>query len=314
MNADLGFVVARPNNFYAKLDTYNQDNLIGPPVPPIVPSMQYITLPQEHVNYGYDALTHDSDGSNYYNVTTGYGNRCTTFNTAKCPTNQIISPAGAPAPAPAPAPAHAQVREGYCHPPSQSSPNQNLRSQINDLQPVFFLDIKNCGHCRNMHNMLKQNQVLDLVVIKDINDPKNRQELVKLGGQGVPFIVSKRYGSNVTGVPPNLPALVMTLKQQKPKVSPQLAAQLKDLNLVVYVSDMCSYCKMYKQFIHENGLRPFIRIVNVGNKEETKNDPFLKTNSLVGYPTTYSCKHKTSFPGVPKNVAQIVALLTNQEH
>ena len=104
-NFDLGWVGTRPNTFYAKLDAYNQDSLFGPPEPPMTPSMQYITLPQEHVNYGYDALTHHSDGSRYYSVTSGYGNKCTTFNTAKCPTNQVIGGAGlAPAPAPAPAP------------------------------------------------------------------------------------------------------------------------------------------------------------------------------------------------------------------
>lgn len=103
-NFDLGQVITRPNNNYARLNAYNQDSLFGPPEPPMTPSMQYITLPQEHVNYGYEALTHDSDGSKYYNVTTGYGGKCTTFNTAKCPTNQVIAPAGVPAPAPAPTP------------------------------------------------------------------------------------------------------------------------------------------------------------------------------------------------------------------
>ena len=109
-NFDLGYVVTRPDNSYARLDAYNQDSIFGPPEPPMTPSMQYITLPQEHVNYGYNALTHNSDGGNYYTVANGYGKPCTTFNTAKCPTNQIIAPAGAPAPAPAPGPA---PMEGY---------------------------------------------------------------------------------------------------------------------------------------------------------------------------------------------------------
>ena len=308
VNQDLGFVVTRPNNFYAKLDTYNQDSLIGPPVPPIVPSMQYITLPQEHANYGYDALTHHGDGSNYYSVTTGYGNKCTTFSTAKCPTNQIISPAGAPAPAPAPAPA---VREGFCQP---SSGESSLKKKIAQLDLLIYVDTENCGHCQNMKKMLRQHGVLDVVQLKEIKIQSHREELLKMGGQGVPFIHSRRTQTSITGVPPNLEGMIVMLKQQEknPKVSAQTEKQLRDLKLIVYVSDMCSYCKMYKQFIQEQGIRHLVKIVNVANKDETENDPFLKTNNLVGYPTTYSCKYKTSFPGVPKDIDQIIALLSNQ--
>ena len=310
-NSDLGFVVTRPNNFYAKLDSYNQDTLFGPPVPPIVPSMQYITLPQEHVNYGYDALTHDSDGSRYYSVTAGYGKKCTTFNTAKCPTNQVIGGTGlAPSPAPAPAP---MLREGFCHPPSTSQP-LNLKKQFADLDLVIYVDGVHCGHCINLKRMLKENDLLGVVELKDINTASYRQELIKLGGQGVPFMKSKRLGTTVTGVPPHMEAVIVMFHEQKPKVPENLASKLKDLKLVVYVSDMCSYCKMYKQFIKDNDLRPFFKIVNVANKEETQNDPFLKTNNLVGYPTTYSCKYKTSFPGVPKNVEHLISLLTNQNN
>lgn len=308
-NSDLGFVVTKPSNFYARLNTYTQDYMFGPPLPPVVPSMQYITLPQEHVNYGYEALTHDSNGDRYYNVTSGYGNRCTTFNTAKCPTNQIISAAGAPGPAPAPSPA---IREGYCHPTPVKSTPKTLQKQIVELDLVVYVDNKNCGHCRNMKKMMENEDLLELVELKDINNKENRKELLKMGGQGVPFVLSKKLGTNVTGAPPNMVALVAMLHEQKPSVSRSIASQLKDLNLVVYVSDMCSYCKMYKQFIKDNGLRPYFRIVNVSNKDETENDSFLKTNNLVGYPTTYSCKYKTSFPGVPKDVEQIIALLTKQ--
>jgi glutaredoxin len=312
VNSDLGFIGTKPSNFYAKLNSYNQDSVFGPPVPPIVPSMQYITLPQEHVNYGYDALTHHGDGNNYYSVTTGYGNKCTTFNTAKCPTNQIIGGAGA-VPAPAPAP---EVREGFCHPQQKRNKTSDLKTKIKNLNLLIYVDTQNCGHCQNMKKLLRQNDLLDVVELKEITIPCNRQELLSLGGQGVPFILSRNLGTSVTGVPPNLEGLVVMLRQQKKpqesKIPPHLEKKLKDLKLVIYVSDMCSHCKMYKQFINENGIRHLFKIVNVANKDETDNDAFLQTNSLVGYPTTYSCKLKTSFPGVPKDVEQLIALLSNQ--
>lgn len=309
VNADLGYIVTKPSNIYAKLDSYNQDNLIGPPEPPVTPSMQYITLPKDHVNWGYDALTHDSDGNGYYSVTAGYGNRCTTFNTAKCPTNQIIGPAGAPAPAPAPA-----VREGFCMMEKKKMTSRTIKDQVKDMNLVIFVDNENCNHCRNFRRMLNEEGVLDVVELKDINVRQNRDQLRRNGGQGVPFIVSKTTKTSVTGLPPNLASMLTALQnQQQPSaVSNRHAQALKDLRLVVYVSDRCSYCRMYKEFMAKNGLRPYIKIVHVENKEETDNDPFLRTNRLVGYPTTYSCKYKTSFPGVPKSVDHLISLLTTQ--
>jgi len=107
ISSEPGSALTRPNNVYVQLDRYNENSIIGPPVSPLIPSMQYIQLPLEHTGYGYDALSHDNDGVGYYSVTSGYGNKCTSFATAKCPRNEIIGVhrRGGPAPAPAPGPA-----------------------------------------------------------------------------------------------------------------------------------------------------------------------------------------------------------------
>jgi glutaredoxin len=95
---------------------------------------------------------------------------------------------------------------------------------------------------------------------------------------------------------------------------PHLAKQLKELDLVVYTTDSCHYCKLYKQFIYRNGLRPYIKLVDINNKEDTSNDDFLRTNQLSAYPFTYSKAMRTSFPGLPKDVNEIIVFLTTQNN
>lgn len=96
MSAELGAVVTNPKNGYAQLDTYNLKSVWGPPVSPIVPPMQYVQLPHDYNNYGYNALSHDYNGVGYYTVESGYGKRCTSFHLAQCPSNEPIKPPAPP--------------------------------------------------------------------------------------------------------------------------------------------------------------------------------------------------------------------------
>lgn len=327
-------VITNPNNAYASLDTYNMDNIIGPPISPIVPSMHYIQLPQEHMNYGYDALSHDYNGIGYYNVTTGYGNKCTTFELARCPSNRAMScggapgtPGGAPSGAPAGAPSAAgcpvtvpSTREGYSQPlvyhQTTAAPMQSVQKTIKDLDIEVFLDTKNCPHSQSMMKMLEQHGLVHLVTIYHVNNPEIRNMLIQKGGNGVPFLYSKTSGAHLTGMPPHLNALVNTLNTKKqpvtPSLNPEVVEKLKQLDIVVYTTDSCHYCKLYKQFIYSQGLRPHIKMIDVNNKADTMNDDFLKTNQLTAYPFTVSKSLRTSFPGLPKSVDEIFVLLTNQ--
>ena len=96
MSAELGAVVTNPKNGYAQLDTYNYKSIWGPPISPIVPPMQYIQLPHDYNNFGYNSLSHDYNGVGYYTVEDGYGKRCTSFHMAQCPNNEPIRPPAPP--------------------------------------------------------------------------------------------------------------------------------------------------------------------------------------------------------------------------
>ena len=68
-----------PSQTYRDLQNYYQPQagcVAGPPVPPGTPSMLTQTPAYPQVNYGYSALTHDSSGTGYYNISTGYATAC----------------------------------------------------------------------------------------------------------------------------------------------------------------------------------------------------------------------------------------------
>lgn len=315
MSAELGAVIANPKNGYAQLDTYNFKSVWGPPVSPIVPPMQYIQLPHEYNNYGYNALSHDYNGVGYYTVETGYGNRCTSFHTAQCPNNEPIRPPAAPIMSTPP-----PMMERFT-----LEKKKPLNETIQNLKLVVFVDTKNCPHSQSIINMLRENQLLESVQIKDISNPQFRNELMSHGANGVPFTKSLAMGTSITGAPPTIELLIKALEkttaEDKPTINSDIAKQLKDLDIVVYTSDSCHYCVMYKAFIEKSGIRPYLKIVDLTNKEQVVKDPYLQTNQLPAIPFTYSNRLKTSFPGLPRtanknsyseSIQEIITLLTTQ--
>jgi len=205
-----------------------------------------------------------------------------------------------------------------------------LKATIENLQLVAFVDTKNCPHCQSFINLLQQEDLVDCVMIKDISNPSFRNEMAQHGANGVPFIKSAKLGTSITGSPPNIEALVKALDKSSavssttasgPQISPELARQLKDLDITVYTSDSCHFCVMYKAFIEKAGLRPYVKIVDLTNKNDVVADPYLQTNQLPAIPFTYSKTLRTSFPGLPRSankgsnadsIQEIITLLTTQ--
>lgn len=306
--AELGAILTKPNNAYASLDGYNDNSVFGPPVSPIIPPMQYVTLPKDHINYGYNSLSHDYDGIGYYNVESGYGKKCTSFGLAKCPANEPIAPPAPPLPTTSPP----QLKEDFFFEPSGQS------KALKELALDIYVDVKNCPHCSRMVSLL--DGFHGVVSIKDISNNKFRNELIKKGGTGVPFTFSNTLQVSVAGVPPDVATLIQTLHQTSKKkkapagkkLSPAVEGRIKDLQMTVYTSESCHFCTLYKKFIDRNGLRPYVHIVPVENKSIANADPFLRTNQLPAYPFTYSRKYKTSFAGLPNSIDEIINSLTKQ--
>jgi glutaredoxin len=176
--------------------------------------------------------------------------------------------------------------------------------------------------------MLQSNDLLDVVMLKDLNNPSYRNELAQHGANGVPFIKSTGLGTSITGAPPTLDALIKALDKKSmssgsapvPGINPEIIKQIKDLDITVYTSDSCHFCVMYKAFLEKAGLRPYVKIVDLTNKEQVVKDPYLVSNELPAIPFTYSKTLKTSFPGLPRSankshsdsIHEIITLLTSQ--
>lgn len=319
MSAELGAVITNPKNGYAQLDTYNIKSVWGPPVSPIVPPMQYIQLPHDYNNYGYNALSHDYTGVGYYTVESGYGKKCTSFHMAQCPGNEPVRP---------PAPAFVSTAPPMMREAFTLEKKKPLRDTIDMLDLVVYVDTKNCPHSQSLVNLLRQEGLLDAVAVKDISNPNFRNELAQNGANGVPYTRSRTNGTSITGCPPSVDVLIGALEKKKvqpngsgPTLHPQLARKLKDLDIVVYTSDSCHFCVMYKAFLEKAGLRPYFKIIDLTNKEQVVKDPYLQTNQLPAIPFTYSHKLKTSFPGMPRTankgsysetIQEIITMLDSQ--
>ena len=320
MSAELGAVVTNPKNGYAQLETYNTKSVWGPPVSPIVPPMQYVQLPHDYNNYGYNSLSHDFNGVGYYSVETGYGKRCTSFHTAQCPSNQPIKPPAPPIVSTPPP----LMKESFV-----LEKKKPLNETVQNLKLVIFVDSKNCPHSESLLQLLKNNNLLESVQVLDITEPSNRNALITNGANGVPFIRSMTLGTSITGAPPSIELLVKALDNKQPitsnnppSINPELLKKLQQLDIVVYTSDSCHYCVMYKSFIQKAGLLPYMKIIDLTNKEQVVKDPYLQTNQLPAIPFTYSKTYKTSFPGLPRTtnkapyddetVQEIITVLTSQ--
>ena len=197
---------------------------------------------------------------------------------------------------------------------------------IKNLKIVIFVDSKNCPHSESLLQLLNNNNLMECVQVFDINDPAYRNELLNNGANGVPYIRSVSMGTSITGAPPTIELLIKSLEKRsvpnnEPSINPELLKKLKNLDIVVYTSDSCHFCIMYKAFIEKAGLRPYMKIVDLTNKEEVVKDPYLQTNQLPAIPFTYSKTYKTSFPGMPRTtnktsydetVQEIITVLTSQ--
>lgn len=295
-----GTNLTKPYTAYANLTAYNESSRFGPPLSPIIPPMQNISLPKDYANYGYNSLSHDFDGNGYYTIDKGYGSRCTDFYAARCPQNVPL-----PAPAP-PLSTPPPVREDFFF-----DKQKELKNTIRNLKLEIYVDDK-CGNCRNMKKLMSPYE--KSIVYKDINIDKFYKELIKHGATGLPYTYSLTLNTAVRGTPPSVEILINKLAENKKKILPQhLFKKLKELDLVVYTMESCTYCQLYKKFMEQHGINEkLITIIPIEDKEKVRTDPYLTTNQLPGFPFTMSRTYKTSFPGVPRSIEELINLLTQQ--
>lgn len=79
-----------------------------------------------------------------------------------------------------------------------STVDSSLKSRVKDAGIIVFKS-NNCGYCKNLIQDLEKNDLLEIVILKDITDPKCKQEFSKLNESSVPVIYSTKHDKKHVG-------------------------------------------------------------------------------------------------------------------
>jgi glutaredoxin len=283
------------NSIYNTLQDYHKKTRFGPPIPGYVPSMGTPTLPKEEINkYGYDVLNHGIYEAGYWGIDTAYGNSCTQFNRASCPSNRpVLSPSV----------------EGF----SQSAHDrlkdqaQQIIQRLKDLDIHIFVS-DSCGFCKKLKEFLQQQGVIGMVTLRNTADPQNQQLFQKLGGRGVPFFYSAKTQKTFAGFVPDLNVVVERLSVPISKEGYEDGSHMKlqNLGVVIYGSDSCHYCKKLLNLLHKGGVLDKVTYKNVKDPGVMQELSALKG---TGLPFVVSQKTHKTLTGLPSSVEDLIQKL-----
>lgn len=275
---------------YTKLSSYLQGQQFGPKSSVPVPDQGYPILPLNQVNYGFNALTHDSNGVGYYNIESGYGQpkQCTSFMVGSCPSNNVIQPYGPKGPY-----GKSSSVEGF---------------QYEDSADVIMFVQDNCKHCKDVLKQLPLKKVIPSLIVLDLKDPKNMQKFVSYGGQGVPFFVAPQTKKTFTGKPKTAEGLTLALQLNKASTaSGRTIDPIKDLDIKVLLSKRCGYCTKLKNLLEQSGE---IRKVTIMYDNDPNVPQVFGGFKVSGVPFIYSGKTKKHISGAPSTIQQLIQALS----
>jgi len=302
---------ASPYSEYTHLQHYYKGSQFGPKLPASVPSNAYPTILKQGNEYGYDALTHDTDGTNYYNVEKAYGNSCQPqYYVAKCPENKFIRPfvpsghtdmSGCPVKT-------QPIAEGYQMTTPTPIPSHALVQELKHLQILFFYD-KACPHSRQAMEQYQKELYPEplhkvFLAIYDIAHEKHEQMLTELGGTATPFFFSKTTNRSVTGFVPSVEALARGLSKPVHEHYTPTASPFQDLEIVVFVMQGCVYCDKLKALLKQHGVDKYVEFVDARDPKYRQ-----QLQHVRGFPHYMSKKTGKSSTGYPSTLEKMVASL-----
>tara|TARA_Y100000996_G_scaffold415277_1_gene409119 strand:- start:7007 stop:8086 length:1080 start_codon:yes stop_codon:yes gene_type:complete len=99
-------------------------------------------------------------------------------------------------------------------------------------------------------------------------------------------------------------------KEQVPKPVELTDIQrvVKNLKLIVFVSDNCGHCKNLKQMLHQHNCLDLVTLLPASHP---RLNSCLECANAGGVPCSYSESLKTSFVGCPQNINQYLNMLTD---
>lgn len=284
-------------NEYTSLDSYYDGSQFGPKPSPKTPSMQFPVIQNTRLPWKkYDALTHDTDGNNYYNIGAAYGPSCQpSYYVAKCPSNKFIRPFA-----------------GHMMPTPKPLPHDSAISALKNLRVIFFYDGSGrCPHSMKamdtFKNELKGIGLEDVFVsLKDINNANNKTLLKNIGGTATPFFFSQVTQKSVMGAVPGLMKLVEHLTHTKEGYEDKQGMtkdDIRDLGIVMFMLKGCGFCDKLKQDMHNAGLGDVVEFMDAQEHGHS-----LK--GVQGFPYTMSKKTGKAVTGHPGSVSKLIHSLS----
>jgi len=319
-NGEYTNAYASPSSDYTSLDHYYRGSQFGPKLPATAPSMAHPVLLKQGNPYGYDVLTHDTDGNDYYNVEKAYGSNCQPdYYVAKCPGNEFLRPfiANSNMSGTSPCPVRTQpIVEGYAHSTHGPHPTHgphDVASQLKHLRILFFHDAGRCPHSldaiKEYRKQLAPMALEDVFVgVKDISQFNNEKLLTDLGGTATPFFFSQATNRSVTGFLPHLSSLIAGLHGHKESYSSPSStgspSEIKDLQVVVFMMRGCMFCDKLKALMANHNVS---HLVEYADAQDPKYRQHLQ--NVRGFPHYMSKKTGKSSTGYPGSLEKMVASL-----
>jgi glutaredoxin len=303
---------------YSNLEHYNNASMKnGPPLPPTVPSNMFPTILKQDPIASYDALTYETN-QQYPQVNKAYGMDCQQkYFIGKCPSNKEIRPF--PGLGPGPVTPTPKPINRSC--PTENLPivegfndTQDVTRKLKSLNILFFCDMSgNCPHSKRfMVEMSKQlSEPVDKVfIMKDISaSEQNKQMFTNYGGYATPYFFSLKTNKSVTGYVQNASQLESMLKgilkEGYANENNDMKGKVKELDIVMFSSPHCGFCKMMKEVLKKHNLEDVIEIV-----EDLDNSNYKHMKGQVrGFPTMMSKKTGKTSVGYSDNVAILIEKL-----
>lgn len=139
----------------------------------------------------------------------------------------------------------------------------------------------------------------------NLNDKKEAARFRALGGQGVPFFYSETLRTSYAGNPGSFEALVKQL--QPAAVSSKQGRSLKSMNIKIFVSDSCGYCKRLKQMLSSAGQLKDVRIISLSDSDYSSE---ASKYSFNGYPFIVSETTGKHILGAPPSIETMIQSLS----
>jgi thioredoxin-related protein len=156
-------------------------------------------------------------------------------------------------------------------------------AKLKNLDVMFFMS-PTCDWCKKMKEVLEKEGTLQNFIMVDINNEEGAKTARMYGVNGVPTFVSRTNKTGTTGLRGSTSEIIKELENvsqsgpvvesvgsenqqsqdQNPEITPDL---VKDLDIIVLVSEGCGWCKKLKEDINILGYGNSLGLMEANSQE-----------------------------------------------